>query len=299
MTKKAAPSESNFDQDMSMSPGDFLKQERLRQKKTLSAISTALCINKAYLASIEEMELNNLPERVYTLGFVNTYALYLGLDPTSVMARFSPYLTMETPSYSSLNHEISPKIRPKWYHFATALALLILAFGLWEIFSVTAPTPSPDAPAVATAAPVAISQKVIPPVSVEETPYSEVSIDETPQSSSVAEQRVTPADFPMTSQSPLTDKTPYTFKASEKVWLEVRDDDHKVILTKTLLPGEVYVYEPKTRSTLTTGNAGGLEIKQGTRKFKPLGKTGEVKRHIPLPLNSQESETEELLLSLT
>ncbi|MBA4750123.1 MAG: helix-turn-helix domain-containing protein [Alphaproteobacteria bacterium] len=68
--------------------GSLLKQERIKQNKKIPAISRELRISEHYILALEDGNIAALPERVYTLGFVRTYALYLGLDASFVVDRF-------------------------------------------------------------------------------------------------------------------------------------------------------------------------------------------------------------------
>jgi cytoskeleton protein RodZ len=65
-----------------------LRKARLKANKELAQVSQALHISQTYLQAIEEANVTLLPERVYTLGFVRSYAHYVGLDPDEVVHRF-------------------------------------------------------------------------------------------------------------------------------------------------------------------------------------------------------------------
>lgn len=61
--------------------GTILKSSRLKSKKSLEDISSELCIRKIYLTAIEEGDYETLPPIPYGIGYVRTYAQYLGLSP--------------------------------------------------------------------------------------------------------------------------------------------------------------------------------------------------------------------------
>src|SRR5215475_10236539 len=60
--------------------GQDLRAARLRRGDDLATVSRALKIRKDHLEAIEEDKLENLPGKNYALGFVRSYADYLGLD---------------------------------------------------------------------------------------------------------------------------------------------------------------------------------------------------------------------------
>ena len=60
--------------------GMFLKYTRLKQKKSIEAASEVLCIRKIYIKALEEDDYETLPPIPYGVGFVRSYASYLGLN---------------------------------------------------------------------------------------------------------------------------------------------------------------------------------------------------------------------------
>jgi cytoskeleton protein RodZ len=65
-----------------------LQEARIKNKKSLAEISQSLRISQDYLQAIESADLEALPERVYTLGFVRSYARYLEFDLNDTIQRF-------------------------------------------------------------------------------------------------------------------------------------------------------------------------------------------------------------------
>lgn len=65
--------------------GMFLKYTRLNQKKTLDSVSKTLCIRKIYIKAIEDSNFEELPPVPYGIGFVRSYAEYLGLNSDRIV----------------------------------------------------------------------------------------------------------------------------------------------------------------------------------------------------------------------
>ncbi|TNE33446.1 MAG: DUF4115 domain-containing protein [Alphaproteobacteria bacterium] len=70
-------------------------------------------------------------------------------------------------------------------------------------------------------------------------------------------------------------------RATEESWVEVRSDADK-LLSRVLKPGDVYMAPNEPDLKLTTGNAGGLEIRVDGRKISSLGGSGAILRDVPL-----------------
>ena len=68
--------------------GQRLRKERLRQKKTLEEVASALKIKPAFLTAIEHGEFNKLPSVSYAQGFVHNYSNYLGIPKAEITALF-------------------------------------------------------------------------------------------------------------------------------------------------------------------------------------------------------------------
>jgi cytoskeleton protein RodZ len=71
-------------------------------------------------------------------------------------------------------------------------------------------------------------------------------------------------------------------KANQDAWVQVRDRQGTLLLTRVLRVGDTYRVPNQQDLTLLTGNAGGLEISVDGRALAPLGPVGAVRRNIPL-----------------
>ena len=71
-------------------------------------------------------------------------------------------------------------------------------------------------------------------------------------------------------------------KATQDCWVQVKNAEGDILLTRVLRPGESYEVPDEPGLTLLTGNAGGLDILVDGRKLPPLGPVGTVKRDISL-----------------
>src|SRR5687767_7362131 len=67
--------------------GHYLCTARQRKGKQLSDVWLELKIRPEYLIAIEEGRFEALPGRIYAIGFVRSYAGYLGLDAEECVGR--------------------------------------------------------------------------------------------------------------------------------------------------------------------------------------------------------------------
>jgi len=71
-------------------------------------------------------------------------------------------------------------------------------------------------------------------------------------------------------------------KATGDSWVQVRDHDASLLLSRVLKPGDVFHVPDRTGIVLRTGNAGGLEITVDGRPAPPVGPAGSVRRNVAL-----------------
>jgi cytoskeleton protein RodZ len=71
-------------------------------------------------------------------------------------------------------------------------------------------------------------------------------------------------------------------KATQDAWVQVRDREGNLLLTRVLRVGDSYKVPNQADLTLLTGNAGGLEISVDGGRLPALGPVGAVRRNIPL-----------------
>ena len=74
--------------DGALSIGAALRATRQRAGRSLQDLSDSTRIKRAYLEALEEMRLEDLPSRPFTIGYVRAYARALGLDSEAAVQRF-------------------------------------------------------------------------------------------------------------------------------------------------------------------------------------------------------------------
>ena len=86
------------------SVGADLRAARLRRGEDVRTISQSLRIRRDQLEALEEGRYDALPARAYAVGFVRSYAEYLGLDSRHIVERYKAELDREEAEASSDLH---------------------------------------------------------------------------------------------------------------------------------------------------------------------------------------------------
>lgn len=126
--------------------GLLLKEMRSKQGKTLSEISQDLCIRPSYLEAIENSDYNNIPEYPYGIGFIRSYADYLGLDGSNIVKMYKdeaeadfrknhPYFVMEP--------QVEATVPNRKYLLISLIALIVI-YGAWSAYNQLAYTSTED-----------------------------------------------------------------------------------------------------------------------------------------------------------
>lgn len=67
--------------------GTTLRRRRLERDLSLGGVARILRIHPRYLAALEAGRFQELPGRIYAIGFVRAYAKHLGLDAEEAVVR--------------------------------------------------------------------------------------------------------------------------------------------------------------------------------------------------------------------
>jgi len=147
--------------------GQDLRAARLRRGDELALVARDLKIRKDHLEALEEDRVEALPGRTYAVGFVRTYALYLGLDASEYVERFKTEIAgrAENPHLTPFIEPVERRLPQGWIVIAAVLAALLI-YGVYKMVSpAVAPGVPPVAPVPAQLAPKPAQPAVTNPVS--------------------------------------------------------------------------------------------------------------------------------------
>lgn len=87
--------------------GNRLQKARRLKKVNISLAARDLCIPQKYLSAFEKNDTSALPEPIYAVGFMRTYADYLGLDPEPLVQNLKA--NFNEPAEPENSFHVSPK----------------------------------------------------------------------------------------------------------------------------------------------------------------------------------------------
>lgn len=112
--------------------GDELRAARLDKGLTVEDLAATTRVRRAYLQALEEMQLETLPSRPFTIGYVRAYATALGLDADAAVERFKaeePVLDEPLRAPVGVPDDRDPRIAA----FIAGAIVIIAAIMTWNI----------------------------------------------------------------------------------------------------------------------------------------------------------------------
>jgi cytoskeleton protein RodZ len=117
--------------------GIVLRKTRLKTGEDLKSVSDKLRIRRPYLEALEESRHDDLPGRPYAIGFIRTYATYLGIDVSAAVESYKAETAPEDEAAVSAAEQFSfPEVReeariPKGSLLILAVLLGAGIYGAW------------------------------------------------------------------------------------------------------------------------------------------------------------------------
>jgi len=269
--------------------GSSWKERREAMGKTIPQVSAELRIGNRYLAGIEEGNFRDFPERVFSTGFIRSYARYLSQDPGPVLAEYERSIGIHDESdmaaqlrFGWVERERERGSRRATYAVAAGAVLLLGVILAWVTLR-TEHRPLPPPPSAAVALPSPPSTEKAAKTGDNATVAAPSAVDNmaapvllsTPSAPIPPEPASSVAAVGGT--GPLVGPFQLFLEATEQAWLMYSFDDGDPI-EATLYAGDKISIQAKRLITLKLGNAGGVAGTLNGRRLPPFGERGEVRK---------------------
>jgi cytoskeleton protein RodZ len=276
--------------------GQDLRAARLRRGDDLASVSRVLKIRKDHLEALEEDRLEALPGRTYAVGFIRSYADYLGLDPVQCVERFKGEIAgrQDSSQPTSMAPDSHESRLPHGWVVIAVVVLGLVFYGAYHLAisadsmlrQPVAAVPARMAPAPSTAPfkpPAQTAAVAKPPVTTNPAPAA------TPQAAPPG--TANPGTTPPDQTAALPPGQTYGLQnANPRVILRVRattnvlieGPDGKVFLNRVLHPGDSYNVPNLVGVTLTTQNGGSIGLELDGQPMGAVGRGGKVTEALSL-----------------
>jgi len=294
--------------------GQDLRAARLRRGDDLATVSRVLKIRKDHLEALEEDRMEALPGRTYAVGFIRSYADYLGLDSVQCVERFKAEIAGRTdtnqPTITVIDEDAERRM-PKGWKVMAAVVLVLVLYGAYQLASsVDRIINEPEVPAPNVVhRPVPHKPPPPPQISVQQPltspldtslPFPDTGTPTTGQNSPAPAKpgsavsvgglmssgvgaASAPPPLPQGHVYGEKNRNPRVIlRARQVTRVLVQGPDRKVFLLETLQPGDIYQVPNIVGLTLTTPNAGAIEIDLDGQSLGVAGHNQETAEAISL-----------------
>lgn len=302
--------------------GDALVSGRNKKKKSSEDISSTLCIRKVYVHALEKGDYAALPEPCYTLGFVRSYAEYVGIDPEPLVQTYKDYIkSMSRPEQAAEDLHFpkptQPNRIPNMVLVALSVGLVILAYAGWYAVSSQeaveqqgmqpagveqtvddespaekvmneeaeeAINPTEEEAAAEDESGAAMEDQSAAPEATS-TPAVTTATETTAATpaASAMETAATPAAAAVETPAPAVRLPQVTIKVKDTSWIQIKKVGvDKPIISRVYQTGEEIKVPQQRNLELVTSNAGGVEIQVDGKSLPSIGPAGAIRRGVSL-----------------
>ncbi|MBE6468277.1 MAG: helix-turn-helix domain-containing protein [Alphaproteobacteria bacterium] len=268
--------------------GAMLKEMRQQKGLKLVDVSKRLCIRKCYLEAIEDSNYKEIPAFPYGIGFIRSYAAFLGLNGENIVELYKEETTASKTKNMNVLEPQSEATMPSIQHILISLLAIVLIYAAWFFYN-----QSSEETSEATEYSEEASDNYDDVVVVEDFKNDNATADqpETVEVISTNEQitvsnDVYTGDIKEIAQPSTTEANPVTPSIQTEVvtdeettefvkqeiptvgvyleilkttWVEVKDND-KLYLSKVLQPGELYRVPDGAGKILSVGKYDGVNV---------------------------------------
>jgi len=254
----------------SLTAGERLRDARQKAGYTLDEAASRTRIRQDYLEALETMDPRGLPARAYAIGYLRTYAAFLGLDSFAVVEQFKREVDTDTGrAQPTAAAQVRKEIKLPRGVFGSIIVLACVAgVAFWYADQAGQGPGLTNLPSPPDAAPEWARADF-------ETQGREISIDE------------------IWSGLPLGGETQVStvlLRALTPTWVEVRDATGRVLFARELGAGEIYTAQ-EDGLTVSARDAGAVELALNGEELGPLGEAGITVENVPVTVVA-EAETQ-------
>jgi len=280
---------------------------RLRRGDDLTTVSRVLRIRRDHLEAIEDGRVDDLPGRTYAVGFVRSYAEYLGLDPAGYVDRFKGEIAgrSEPSPLRGLPPDTGENRLPYGWLFMALLVLGLVGYaGYHLVRSADLPTSQPVAPVPAAMAPEPPRHAPKQPAHAQQASLAPRS-NPKPASGTAQPVAATPATGTLSNPAAqaATANPPASLLAAlppgqvfgtqnrnARVILHARAVTHvlvegpggKVYINRILHPGDAYRVPDLVGLSLTTPDGGAVLLELDGQEMGVAGRSGQMTEALSL-----------------
>ena len=245
--------------------GQILLIARNSKNLSISDISIELKISKSIIIDLENDNIKNTPDIIFIIGHLRSYSNFLELDSDTIIIKFKDQVSF---NIKDEKKNISPIVENNFFKiekFFAASLILVIFTSFYFLF---------------------IDQKgneincaLIPdiPESLEPIVEKANTFDNLSERSDIKKSDLINNSSAIASiefDEKVT--TVATLKMLNPTWLQLRDEENNIVLSKLMDKDDEFSYELKLNYNITAGNAGNILVLLDDEVRGKIGKYGDI-----------------------
>ena len=245
--------------------GQILSIGRNSKNLSISDISIELKISKSIIIDLENDNIKNNPDIIFNIGHLRSYSNFLELDTDTIIKKFKDEVSF---NIKEEKKNITPIVENNFFKiekFFAASIILIIFTSFYFLFIDQNDNE--------------INFALVPdiPESLEPIVEKANTFDNLSQSSDIKKSDLINNSSAIASiEFDENVTTVATLKMLNPTWLQLRDEENNIVLSKLMDKDEEFSYELKLNYNITAGNAGNILVLIDDEVRGKIGKYGDI-----------------------
>ena len=245
--------------------GQILSIERKTKNLSISDISIELKISKSIIIDLENDNIKNNPDIIFNIGHLRSYSNFLELDDDTIINKFKDQVSF---NIKEEKKNITPIVENNFFKiekFFAASIILVVFTSFYFLFVDQNDNEInfaliPDIP------------ESLEPIVEKANTYDDLSQSSDTKKSDLINNSSAIASIEFNENV----STVATLKILNPTWLQLRDEENNIVLSKLMDKDEEFSYELKLNYNITAGNAGNILVLIDDEVRGKIGKYGDI-----------------------
>ncbi len=246
--------------------GQILSSERNCKNLSINDIAAELNISKSIINDLENDNIKNNPDIIFNVGHLRSYSNFLELDTDTIIKKFKNDLSF---NIKKEKKNITPIVENNFFkieRFFAASLILIVFSSFYFLFIYE------DNNQINYALVPDIPESLEPIIEKANTFNNDLSQESNSNISDLINNSSVIASIEIDENI----STVATLKILNPTWLQLRDENNNIVLSKLMDKDEEFSYELNLNYNITAGNAGNILVLIDGNVRGKIGKYGDI-----------------------
>ena len=246
--------------------GQILSSERNRKNLSINDIASELNISRSIIFDLENDNIKNNPDIIFNVGHLRSYSNFLELDTDTIIKKFKNDLSF---NIKKEKKNITPIVENNFFKIERffAASLILIVFSSFYFLFIYEDNNQIDYALVPD-----IPESLEPIIEKANTFDNDLSQENDSNISDLINNSSAIASIEIDENI----STVATLKILNPTWLQLRDENNNIVLSKLMDKDEEFSYELNLNYNITAGNAGNILVLIDGNVRGKIGKYGDI-----------------------